>query len=131
MLEYVNAGHNPPLIFAPRRGRLEVRRLDASGPVIGLMPDCRYVQDRVTLDEGDLLVLFTDGISEAMNAAGDEWGEDRLTQLIAANRALPARALIDRIMRAADGFVAGAAQSRRHDGHRGSVTGRDDDRGAS
>ena len=110
LLEYVNAGHNPPLIFGTRGDRQGVLRLETSGPVIGLMPDCSYVQQRVTLEEGDVLVLFTDGITEAMNAAGDEWGEERLMQVIGANRARPARELIDRIMRTADEFVAGAAQ---------------------
>jgi sigma-B regulation protein RsbU (phosphoserine phosphatase) len=102
-----SAGHNPPLIFGTRS---DVLRLDTSGPVVGLMPECSYVQQRVALEEGDVLVLFTDGISEAMNAAGDEWGEERLTQVIGANRALPARELIEHIMRTSDEFVAGAAQ---------------------
>src|SRR5712692_7560527 len=53
LLEYVNAGHNPPLIFGARSGRHAVLRLDVGGPVIGLMPDCSYVQQRVTLEEGD------------------------------------------------------------------------------
>jgi sigma-B regulation protein RsbU (phosphoserine phosphatase) len=109
-LEYVNAGHNPPLIFRTRSDRHDVLRLDVGGPVIGLMPACSYVQQSVTLEEGDVLVLFTDGISEAMNAAGEEWGDERLTQVIGAHRALPARQLIDRIMRTSDDFVAGAAQ---------------------
>jgi sigma-B regulation protein RsbU (phosphoserine phosphatase) len=74
------------------------------------MPDCSYGQGSVTLEEGDILVLFTDGITEAMNAAGEEWGEERLTQVIGANRALPARELIDRITHASDEFAAGAAQ---------------------
>jgi sigma-B regulation protein RsbU (phosphoserine phosphatase) len=111
-LEYVNAGHNPPVIVRARSGsdRPEIIRLETGGPVIGLMPDCSYGQGSVTLEEGDVLVLFTDGITEAMNRAGDEWGEDRLMQVISANRALPARDLIDRITRASDEFVAGAAQ---------------------
>jgi sigma-B regulation protein RsbU (phosphoserine phosphatase) len=111
-LEYVNAGHNPPVIVRARSGsdRPEIIRLETGGPVIGLMPDCSYGQGSVTLEEGDALVLFTDGITEAMNRAGDEWGEDRLMQVISANRALPARDLIDRITRASNEFVAGAAQ---------------------
>jgi sigma-B regulation protein RsbU (phosphoserine phosphatase) len=68
------------------------------------------MQGNVTLDEGDVLVLFTDGISEAMNDAGEEWGEERLTQVIGANRALPARELIELITRKSNEFVAGAAQ---------------------
>src|SRR6266852_1887983 len=110
VLEYVNAGHNPPLIFRTRHDRHDVVRLETGGPVIGLMPDCSYSHGNVTLEEGDVLVLFTDGISEAMNAAGEEWGEERLTQVIGANRALPARELIEHITRKSDEFVAGAPQ---------------------
>ena len=110
LLEYVNAGHNPPLIFGARGGRHGVRRLEGGGPVIGLMPECSYLHQRVTLEEGDVLVLFTDGITESMNASGEEWGEERLTELIEANRSLPARALIERIMRSSDAFVGGADQ---------------------
>jgi serine phosphatase RsbU (regulator of sigma subunit) len=110
VLEYVNAGHNPPLIIGTNRDRHDALRLDTSGPVIGLIPDCSYAQQRVTLEEGDVLVLFTDGITEAMNAAGEEWGEERLRQAVGSNRALPARELIEHIMRTCDEFVAGAAQ---------------------
>jgi sigma-B regulation protein RsbU (phosphoserine phosphatase) len=110
LLEYVNAGHNPPLIVRTRRDRHDVLRLDPGGPVIGLMPDCSYNQGSLALEDGDVLVLFTDGITEAMNLAGDEWGEARLMQAIETNRARPARELIARILRAADEFVAGAVQ---------------------
>ncbi len=110
LLEYVNAGHNPPLIFRSRGERHDLMRLDASGPVIGLFQECSYTKRTVTLEEGDVLVLYTDGISEAMNAAGEEWGEQRLAQVIGASRALPAREVIDRILRTCDDFVAGAAQ---------------------
>jgi phosphoserine phosphatase RsbU/P len=107
VLEYVNAGHNPPLIF---RERHDVLRLDTGGPVIGMMPQCSYRAGRVTLEPGDVLVLFTDGISEAMNGAFDEWGEERLIHVIGSNGGLSARELIDRIFHAAAEFVGGAAQ---------------------
>jgi len=107
VLEYVNAGHNPPLIF---RERHDILRLDTGGPVIGLMPECSYVQGRVTLEEGDVLVLFTDGISESMNASYEEWGEERLTRVVAANRTLSARELIDRVLRASQDFAGDSAQ---------------------
>ena len=68
VLEYVNAGHNPPLIFRAGGNGDDVPRLDVGGPAVGLMPDCSYVSRSVTLDEGDVLLVFTDGISEAMNA---------------------------------------------------------------
>jgi sigma-B regulation protein RsbU (phosphoserine phosphatase) len=59
---------------------------------------------------GDVLVAYTDGVSEAMNAAMEEWGEERFMETVAPNRAVPARVLIDRLMAGADSFVAGAPQ---------------------
>ena len=73
-LVYVNGGHNPPLLFKAAADNGEPTRLDVGGLVIGLMPECGYVQGQVVLGPGDLLVAFTDGISEAMNAADEEWG---------------------------------------------------------
>jgi sigma-B regulation protein RsbU (phosphoserine phosphatase) len=90
MLTYVNAGHNPPMLFRQTADGLDVVRLDTGGPVIGLMEDCVYRQDRVTLAPGDVLVAYTDGISEAMNAADEEWGEERLMEDAGSNRAMPA-----------------------------------------
>jgi sigma-B regulation protein RsbU (phosphoserine phosphatase) len=109
-LNYVNAGHNPPMVFRRTDGGQEVMRLDTGGPVIGLIEDCCYRQGRVVLEAGDVLVAYTDGISEAMNAADDEWGEERLMDAIRANRMVPARALIDLLVTSADAFVAGAPQ---------------------
>ena len=108
-LTYVNAGHNPPMVFRERDVR-EVVRLDTGGPVIGLMPECVYQQGCVTLAAGDVLVAYTDGVSEAMNAADEEWGEERLMDAVGPNRGLTARALINRLMTSADVFVAGAPQ---------------------
>ncbi len=109
-LEYVNAGHLPPMIFGVRDGREVVQRLEPSGPVIGLMEGCAYESHTVTLEEGDVLVLFTDGITEAMDGAGDEWGEARLEDRVRANRALPARDLLDEILRGAEAFADGTPQ---------------------
>ena len=64
----------------------------------------------MSLEAGDVLVAFTDGVSEAMNAADLEWGEERLTAAIQSNRALAARELIRRIMAEADAHVADAPQ---------------------
>jgi hypothetical protein len=97
---YVNAGHNAPMVFRQTDGGREVVRLDSGGPVIGLMEDCVYRQDCVTLAAGDVLVAYTDGISEAMNAVDEEWGEERLTDARPAepcrDRALAHRAVDDR-----------------------------------
>jgi sigma-B regulation protein RsbU (phosphoserine phosphatase) len=110
VLTYVNGGHNPPMLFRQSSHGAEVVRLDAGGPVIGLMETCSYRQGSVTLERGDVLVAYTDGVSESMNAADEEWGEERLTQAVRPHRSLPARALIDHVMKSADAFVAGAPQ---------------------
>jgi sigma-B regulation protein RsbU (phosphoserine phosphatase) len=88
----------------------EVARLEAGGSVVGLMREGDWEPGQVRLERGDLLVAFTDGISEAMNHADDEWGEERLIEAVRAVRGTPAKAILDRIMRSADGFVAGAPQ---------------------
>jgi sigma-B regulation protein RsbU (phosphoserine phosphatase) len=110
VLKYVNAGHNPPMVFRQTDGGREVVRLDTGGPVIGLMEDCDYRQGCIALAGGDVLVAYTDGISEAMNTHDDEWGEERLMDVVRTNRTVAARALIDRVMTSADAFVGGAPQ---------------------
>jgi len=110
VLNYVNGGHNAPMLFRRSDGGRDVVRLDTGGPVIGLMEDCSYHEGRVTLEPGDVLVAFTDGISEAMNLADEEWGDDRLIDAVRSNLQAPARDLIERIVTAADAFVAGAPQ---------------------
>src|SRR5579884_4305298 len=105
-LRYVNAGHNPPMLF--RNG--DVERLEEGGPVVGLFRPARYTEASVGAAPGDILVLFTDGISEAMNAADDEWGEERLVEAVKSCRTRPPAEMIDVIMAAADAFVAGAPQ---------------------
>ncbi len=108
-LDYVNAGHNPPFLF--RGDGSEVVRLKEGGMVVGLMPDAEFTQNSVTLRPGDTFVGFTDGISEAMNAEDEEWGEARLEEVFrAAGGELGATHLIERILERADGFVAGAPQ---------------------
>ncbi|MGA8109609.1 MAG: PP2C family protein-serine/threonine phosphatase, partial [Acidobacteriaceae bacterium] len=105
-LECVNAGHNPPVVL---RGD-EVIRLEAGGPVVGLLPFAPYVEQALTLEPGDLLLLYTDGISEAMTHEDEEWGEERM---IAAARAVenrPADEVLRALFRAADAFTAGAPQ---------------------
>ena len=105
-LLYVNGGHNPPMIF---RGD-EVIRLEAGGPVIGLFRPSRYVETHFQTLPGDILVLFTDGISEAMNADDDEWGEDALMEAVRECRTLSCLDMIERLIEEADRFAAGAPQ---------------------
>jgi sigma-B regulation protein RsbU (phosphoserine phosphatase) len=111
LLTYVNAGHNPPYIL---RGNRAIP-LEATGMVVGLLPDAEYAQATIPMHPGDVLLAFTDGISEAMNHQDEEWGEDRMIataqQLLGApDRTVTARQLLNCILEAADKFTSGAPQ---------------------
>ncbi|MBL8238172.1 MAG: SpoIIE family protein phosphatase [Bryobacterales bacterium] len=80
-MEYSNAGHNAPVI-ARQSGKTEL--LTAGGPVLGILPNITYAGGRTRLDRGDLLVMYSDGVSEAPNAKGDEFGEEPVAQIAAA-----------------------------------------------
>jgi serine phosphatase RsbU (regulator of sigma subunit)/dihydrofolate reductase len=109
-LHYVNGGHNPPALLRKEDGAWRVFRLGDGGPVIGLLPGAVYKEQIVHLLPGDILLAFTDGISEAMNASEDEWGEDRMIAEAQAHADLNAAELSQRLFRAADAFAAGAPQ---------------------
>lgn len=111
LLTYVNAGHNPPYVL---RGT-ETIALEPTGTVVGLLPDAEYSQATLQLHPGDVLLAFTDGISEAMNHDEEEWGEDNM--LASARQLLnrpecttTADQLLTCIFDAADKFTAGAPQ---------------------
>lgn len=110
-LRYCNAGHNPPFVV----GSAGVSRLEEGGPVVGLLPGVPFGQGTVTLTAGDRIVIFSDGVSEALNAAGDEFGDDRLLAAIQAAQAghddIDAPRLVDDVITAVRSFTAGAAQS--------------------
>ena len=82
-LTFTNAGHNPPLLV---RADGECVRLDAGGTVLGAFPDLNYAQGEIQLHEGDRVLLFTDGLSEAVNENNEQFGEQRLTDLLCENR---------------------------------------------
>ena len=106
LLSYVNAGHNPPVIL---RGA-EVLRLEASGPVVGLLPAVGYAMELCQLLPGDIFVGYTDGISEAMNEQDEEWDEDRFIAAAHAVANEGSRAMIEGIFRRADAFTGAARQ---------------------
>jgi sigma-B regulation protein RsbU (phosphoserine phosphatase) len=109
-LTYVNAGHNPPMLFHGSDGAWQVTRLETGGTVVGLLESSPYQQASLTIAPGDIFVAFTDGISEAMNNADEEWGEDQLAETIKACDGLTPSEIIARVMQTADTFVAGAKQ---------------------
>lgn len=106
VLECVNAGHNPPLVM---RGE-EAIFVEAGGPVVGLLPAAKYSSEQVQLSAGDILVLYTDGVSEAMTAQEEEWGEERLIQAVRAANGPSATDTLRRIFEDNDAFTAGAKQ---------------------
>jgi serine phosphatase RsbU (regulator of sigma subunit)/dihydrofolate reductase len=109
-LRYVNGGHNPPAVLRKEDGAWRVFRLGDGGPVIGMLAGAVYKEQTLHLLPGDILLAFTDGISEAMNASEDEWGEDRMIAEAQAHADLNAEELLQRLFRAADAFAAGAPQ---------------------
>lgn len=88
ILTFVNAGHCPPIL---RQANGSIKLLSPTRPVLGLIPDEGFRSERVPLLAGDRLLLYTDGVSEAANSAGEEFGTDRLASLLErqANQPLP------------------------------------------
>ena len=106
-LTYCNAGHNPPLIV----GSGPVRRLEVGGPIVGLFEGATYQEETVTLAPGDVLIVFSDGVSEAMSAAGDEYGESRILAVAEKHTAAAPADLLKALFADVRAFTKGAAQS--------------------
>jgi len=106
-LRYLNAGHNPGLLLR-RDGAIE--ELPAGGLPIGLLPGSRYQLRTLELHPGDLLCLYSDGITECASPEDEEFGLGRLADLLGANRDLPLAALVDTIERETTRFSAGTPQ---------------------
>jgi phosphoserine phosphatase RsbU/P len=107
-LEYVNAGHNPPIL---RRANATIEKLDAGGLPLGIFSGAPYSAGAVNLASGDILIFYTDGVVEAFNQAGEEYGNDRW---FAAIRALPigaAQQQLAYLMKGVDEFVGSTRQS--------------------
>lgn len=106
-LRYVNAGHNPPLIV--RRGGA-VEELPPGGMPLGIFGAARYEAAEVELGTGDLLCIFSDGITECESPAAEEFGSERLAELLLDSSDLPLSDILRRIDETAVDFAAGAAQ---------------------
>jgi len=109
-LTYVYVGHNPPMLFHGSDKEFRLSRLETGGTVVGLLESFPYEQGSVKIEPGDMFLAFTDGISESMNGADEEWGEGPLIEAVKACSGLSPSETITRIMQAADTFVAGAKQ---------------------
>ena len=104
-VSYANAGHNPPFLV---RANGEYSMLMGGGPPLGIMPTAPYEQESAKMEPGDVLVLYSDGVTEANNPEGEEFGEDRFGQLLSENRAKTAREIVDAVNLALVEWVAGA-----------------------
>jgi sigma-B regulation protein RsbU (phosphoserine phosphatase) len=97
-LTYCNAGHNPPLFFTDHG----FQRLAMGGTVVGIFPDAEFEQETIALRHGDILLAYTDGITESVNEYGEEFGEQRLIDLVQRKRDLTAdqlqKAIVDEVL---------------------------------
>jgi sigma-B regulation protein RsbU (phosphoserine phosphatase) len=103
-LVYVNAGHNPPCLVR-KTGRIDV--LDPTGPLVAPFRDATFHDAQCRLDPGDLLVLFTDGVTEAGSAGGELFGEERLERVLRSSSSSPVADVCRSVIRAASDFTRG------------------------
>jgi len=108
-LSYVNAGHNPPLLVTD--GGASIHETDAGALPVGIMPSQSYEVLRTSIGPGERLVAFSDGITEAMDVAGEPYNDERLHAALRANAALETPALVATIIAEVDAYAAGAPQA--------------------
>ena len=103
-ITYANAGHNPPLLI---RADGTSSGSSPGGTVLGVFMESAYEPGEFAIERGDRLVFYTDGITESRNAAGDEYGEERLADVAARHRTLPAPDMLSAILEDLRQFNAG------------------------
>ena len=104
-LSFINAGHNPPLIARAADGTLE--QLGAGGLPLGILPDYDYTEGRTQLGAGDVLVVYSDGVTETQDPKDEEFGTERLQEVVAQNLGLTASGIRDKIEAALTAFAQG------------------------
>lgn len=92
---YANAGHVPPIVI---RSDGSLEQLDATGTVLGVHEDFAFEEGNFTLSPGDFLVLYTDGVTEALNAGDEEFGQERLAEFILSRRSKPFKGIVDDLL---------------------------------
>jgi phosphoserine phosphatase RsbU/P len=107
-LVFANAGHNPPIVI---RASGEVELLEGGGPVLGVVPMACYDEQQVKFGHGDLLVIYSDGVTEAANRTEEEYGEHRLIEVLRQHRGDSAGSLVTTVMGSLQRFTAGAPQA--------------------
>jgi len=107
-LTYVNAGHNSPVVFWSRDGSLE--ELLPTGIVLGAVENQEYSSHTVSIGPGDVVVMYTDGVTESINAKEELFGEERLNAIIRQNARLSAQEILDRILSGVQEFTVDMPQ---------------------
>lgn len=105
---YVNAGHNPPVLFRGYDGTVE--KLMPTGIVLGALENREYNSRRVTIETGDVLVMYTDGVTEATNCQEELFGENRLIEIIRNNARFPAQVILEQILSSVKEFAGDMPQ---------------------
>ena len=105
-VEYTNAGHNPPLVVRAKGGFETLG--GAGGMILGILPMAQYQEANVVLDPGDILVLFSDGVTEAVDPQDHDFGEERLANLVGLMRDRPSAEIVEAVHRAVHAFTQGA-----------------------
>jgi sigma-B regulation protein RsbU (phosphoserine phosphatase) len=107
-LTYSNAGHNPPLLYRRRaNGSNSIAWLEPTGAAIGLVEEFHVTTETITLGQGDILLWYTDGVTEATNAEEEQFGRERLATLVQRQAGLPAKALVQALRQELQGFTNG------------------------
>lgn len=107
-LRYVNAGHNPPLLLKQQKGNTVL--LKAKGIALGVIENIELEEEEIQLEKGDLITLFTDGVTEAINQKEEQFGQQRLLTLIEENRGLSACEIVSKIEAEVTAFSGGQPQ---------------------
>ena len=106
-ITYCNAGHNNPILISKDN---KITRPDVGGLIVGIAPGVQYEDDKIKFNSGDMLVIFSDGITEAMNKEEDEYEEERFTNMLLKNKEKSAEELIDIIIKEVTDFCEGQDQ---------------------
>jgi serine phosphatase RsbU (regulator of sigma subunit) len=110
VLRYVNAGHNPPIVLRPRDGRCELFRLNAGGKPVGIFSDAQFITATFQLQIADVLIAYTDGITEVQDRKGELWGQERFEQLLSSCGCRQPKELMDRILGEVSAYAGGQPQ---------------------
>lgn len=105
---FCNAGHNPPLLFN-RQG--EPRQLTTGGIVLSIMEQYDFEDETITLFPGDVVVMYSDGITEAVNNAQEQYGEQRLVDTLSSVRTEPSQVILEHVVQSVNTFAAGTPQT--------------------